>query len=293
MKKILLQLDTDERPSSFDAIVAVDSGADVLLSHGGIRPENVQDLVYGCLFTRGPPDLGSTAIFVGGSDVELGERVHERVQKTFFGPMRVSTLLDSGGANTTAAAALVAARRHAASESGLEGVRAAVLGSTGPVGRRVVRLLARQGADVVATSRSAERAEEVCASVRDAVGGTKLRGAAVTDTSELGAVLDDCELVIAAGGPGVCLLPRKVRESAAALRVAIDLNAVPPEGIEGVGSNDKAAQQDGQTVYGALGVGGIKMKIHRACIERLFESNQECLDAEQILAIGIELYAKR
>ena len=47
MKKVLLQLDTDEHPSPFDAIVAHDAGVDVLLSHGGIEPEIVRELGAG------------------------------------------------------------------------------------------------------------------------------------------------------------------------------------------------------------------------------------------------------
>ena len=37
--KILIQLDCDPQPSTFDAIVAVDAGADVLLRHGGVTAE--------------------------------------------------------------------------------------------------------------------------------------------------------------------------------------------------------------------------------------------------------------
>ena len=57
----------------------------------------------------------------------------------------------------------------------------------------------------------------------------------------------------------------------AALKVAIDLNAVPPAGIGGIQPQDKAAERDGQICYGAIGVGGTKMKLHKAAIRRLFE----------------------
>jgi len=62
------------------------------------------------------------------------------------------------------------------------------------------------------------------------------------------------------------------------LRVAIDLNAVPPLGIEGVEVTDKGVERDGVICYGAIGVGDTKMKIHRAAIARLFESNDQVLD---------------
>ena len=140
--KILVQLDSDPQPSVFDCVVAVDAGVDQLFRHGGVAPEVVRNLVYGAMFTRGVDELQNTAIFVGGSNVAAGEAVFAAVRKTFFGPMRVSVMLDSNGANTTAAAAVLAAGKHLP----LAGAEVLVLAATGPVGSRVVRLLAGQGA---------------------------------------------------------------------------------------------------------------------------------------------------
>jgi hypothetical protein len=71
--------------------------------------------------------------------------------------------------------------------------------------------------------------------------------------------------------------------------VIIDLNAVPPAGIAGILATDKA-RADGETVlYGALGVGGTKMKIHKAAIARIFADPTAFLDAEDLLAIGERL----
>ena len=112
--KILLCLDTDPQPSVFDAVVAVDAGVDQLLRHGGVTPEDVRNLVYGAMFTRGP-----------ARSQEHG-RVHRRVGRgggrkaacqsagVFFGPMRVSLMLDSNGSNTTAAAAVLCAEAREA-----------------------------------------------------------------------------------------------------------------------------------------------------------------------------------
>src|SRR6185503_17644984 len=107
-RKILIQLDSDPQPSVFDRVVAVDAGADEIFSHGGVKPEQVQGLVHGAIFTRGPKDLKSTAIFIGGSDTQAAEKLLAEVQMHMipqFG-LRVSVLLDPNGANTTAAAAV-------------------------------------------------------------------------------------------------------------------------------------------------------------------------------------------
>jgi hypothetical protein len=285
--KILIQLDSDPHASVFDAVVAVDAGVDHLLQYAAIEPTQVRDLVHGAMFTRGPHDLHQTAIFVGGSDVGRGEELLRQVIKCFFGPMRVSVLMDANGANTTAAAAVIAASRHL----NLAETTATVLAATGPVGQRVARLLAGLGATVKLASRSLERAQEVCEKLQARVPAAKLSALQTSSPGETLSALAGSQLVIAAGAAGVELLSREVRTQAAELRVAIDLNAVPPVGIAGVEQGDKAKERDGQICYGALGVGGTKMKIHRAALQKLFTANNWVLDAEEILAIGQELEA--
>ena len=110
--KILVQLDTDDQASVFDSVVAIDAGAEHLLRHQAITPENIRERVHGAIFTRGPDDLKHTALFVGGSDVARGEQVLAAIVASFIGPLRTSVMMDSGGANTTAAAAVLAAARH-------------------------------------------------------------------------------------------------------------------------------------------------------------------------------------
>ena len=109
---------------------------------------------------------------------------------------------------------------------------------------------------------------------------------AVAGPSDLETALADRTLVFAAGAAGVVLLPKAARLACKTLRVAVDLNAVPPLGIEGVEAGDKGKERDGAFCYGALGVGDLKMKVHRAAVARLFESNDQVLDAEQVYALA-------
>jgi hypothetical protein len=283
-RNILIQLDSDEHPSVFDRIVALDAGADEVLSYGGVKPETVRDKVHGAIFTRGPKDLHRTALFIGGSDVARGEKLLAEVNKHMlpqFG-LRVSVLLDANGANTTAAAAVRAAARHL----DLSKAKALVLAGTGPVGQRVVLLLARLGADVVIGSRQMAKAAAVAEAIRARVHDAKLEPAATDWSGDLATALNERNLVIAAGAAGVLLLPRDARRDCPTLRVMIDVNAVPPAGIEGVNVTDKGVEHDGVISYGAIGVGDTKMKIHKAAIARLFERNDQVLDAEQIYALG-------
>src|SRR5438477_8083690 len=143
MKKILIQLDTDQHPSAFDAIAAYDSEVDIVLAYGQITTENLQDVVQGAIFPRGPDGLANTAFWVGGSKVRDGEAVFKAAQKLFFKPFKASIMLDSDGSNTTAAAAV--ARVRGAVD--LKGTKAAVI-SAGPVGLRTAELLRREEAEV-------------------------------------------------------------------------------------------------------------------------------------------------
>ncbi|MEX2168147.1 MAG: NAD(P)-dependent methylenetetrahydromethanopterin dehydrogenase [Pirellulales bacterium] len=283
--KILVCLDSDAQPSVFDGVVAVDAGVDHLFRHSGMQPEQVRDLVYGAIFTRGPKELNHTAVFVGGSDVAIGEKLLAEVTGSFFGPMRVSVMLDSNGANTTAAAAVLAARKHVE----LRGATATVLAATGPVGRRIVRLLAREGARVRVGSRKLAQAEQACQEIGAAVPGAELTPVETRDDASVKAAVDGAQVLITAGAPKVELVSTNVLSATKSLAVAVDLNAVPPLGIGGIEVHDNATERNGLLAYGAIGVGGTKMKIHKAALKQLFERNDLVLDAEAIYEIGKSL----
>src|SRR3989442_1763472 len=107
MRKLLLQLDSSRLPSAFDQVVAYDAGADEIMSYGGVTESDIRDLIYGCLFTRGPKDLKNTAVWIGGTNMTAGEQLLAMAVDAMFGPFRVSLMLDSNGSNTTAVAAVV------------------------------------------------------------------------------------------------------------------------------------------------------------------------------------------
>ncbi len=284
--KILLQLDTDPQPSLFDRIVAVDAGAAHVFSYGDVKPEQVEALVHGAIFTRPPNELNRTAIFIGGSDVNAGEQLLISVKEVFKrAGMRVSVMLDSNGSNTTAAAAVRAAVRH----MDVGAAHALVLGGTGPVGQRASLLLARNGAHVRVGSRQVNRAEAVCQTIRATIPNAKVEAVATSSSADGPRALEGRDIVIAAGAAGAVLLPQKIRAACPTLRVAIDLNAVPPVGIEGIEVFDKAVCRDNTVCYGAFGVGGTKMKIHNAAIALMFERNDQVLDAEEIYDLALRL----
>ncbi|MDA1166305.1 MAG: methylenetetrahydromethanopterin dehydrogenase [Planctomycetota bacterium] len=285
MKKILIQLDTDAHASTFDRVVAVDSDVDELFSYGGVTPGNVMSLVHGAMFTRGGDSLRNTALFIGGSNVAEGEALLKKVQSIFFGPVRVSILIDSNGSNTTAAAAVLAAGSHV----DLAQTTALLLGGTGPVGQRAAQILTSLGATVRIGTRSAAKAESTCEAVRSKVEGANVSAHETGTPEGLALAAEGVEVIIATGAAGIQLLSAEQRSKIGSLKVAIDLNAVPPVGIEGVEVFDKSVEQNGVFCYGAIGVGGTKMKIHKAAVQKLFTANNLLLDTAAVFEIGQNL----
>jgi methylenetetrahydrofolate/methylenetetrahydromethanopterin dehydrogenase (NADP+) len=286
VKKVLLQLDTDQHPSPFDAIVAHDAGVDVLLSHGSGAPQEVRDLVQGAFFTRAPGD-SSMAVWVGGSDVAEGEKLLDEVEATYFGPFRLSTMLDSDGCNTTAATAIALI----AKDRDLRGRRAVILG-VGPVGLRSATLLTGEGCEVLATSipgdvlgtDSYRRPRGLAVAERLGIDARE-----VADRAEMEAVLEGANVVVAAGPAGVQVLRRDVWGANPTIELLVDYNAAEPLGIEGIEAGDVLAEREGRLVLGALGLGGKKMKTHKSCVRRLFERNDLVLNADGVYAVAREI----
>jgi len=289
MRKLLLQLDSSRLASVFDRVVAYDGGADEVMSYGGITADDVRDLIHGCIFTRGPKDLKNSAVFVGGADIGVGEQLLTAATKAMFKPFTVSAMLDSNGSNTTAVAA-VAKMVQAAGGGDVRGKRVLIVAGTGPVGIRAAGLFAKAGADVCITSRKADAGERARDLVVKRFGGT-VRALVMPDAKEAIRVCERAELLLNAGPAGVMLVPKQAWTNRPGLKVVADVNAVPPLGVEGVDVMDDGVTKEGVVCFGALAIGSLKMKVHKACIARLFERNDLVLDAETIADVARELMA--
>ena len=295
MKKLLFQLDTDPSPSTFDAVVAYDGGADHLISLPGVTPESCGPAVEGVIYTRGPAHKKNSALFVGGSDLAASEALFEAVRRNFFGGFRVSVMLDSNGANTTAAAAVALMLTEqggggAAGETPLAGQAAVVLAGTGPVGQRIAGLLGRAGAAVRLSSRASERAKAASERVSERF-GVSCKPVAVSDETSLAGALDGCRIAVATGASGVRLLPEDVWREHPDLELLADPGTTPPSGIEGIEPFDRDEARHGKRTFGGLAIGSLKLRLHRACIAQLFERNDRVLDVEEIYALARSLAA--
>jgi methylenetetrahydrofolate/methylenetetrahydromethanopterin dehydrogenase (NADP+) len=284
MKKLLFQFDTDTYPSVFDTVVGYDGGADHVIGHGSLTPDNVTALVEGAIFTRAPKDKKNTAIFVGGSDIVAGEALFAAVQRHFFYGFQVSVMLDSNGSNTTAAAAVA----KLAVSGTLAGKKAVVLAGTGPVGQRAAAMLAGEGAEVSITARTMARAVQACDNMK-ARFGVEITPIEAFDNAARAKAIEHANIVLATGAAGIELLTPEQWQNNPNLEMIVDANATPPLGIGGTDMMDKGIDRHGKIIWGAIGFGALKLALHRACIARLFTDNKQVLDAENIFALAKEM----
>jgi len=286
MKKILIQLDTDQHPSPFDAIAAYDAGVEIVLGFGAITAENLGDIVQGAMFPRGPDGLANTAYWVGGSTVRDGEAVFDAARKLFFKPFDASIMLDSDGSNTTAATAVALVRR----EVTLNGNRAAVVG-VGPVGLRTAELLRREGAEVT-----------VLTFPPDVLKGGHRRASGIPVAQEAGfevvepessdqldAAIAGNTAAFAAGPPGVQILRRSGWAGVEGLAVVVDFSAAEPVGVQGVARDDNLTEEGGVKKLGALAVGGPKMNVQKRCVQRMFEDKGTVLDLDGVYDVALRV----
>jgi hypothetical protein len=289
MRKLLLQLDSSRLPSVFDQVVAYDAGADVVMSYGGVTEGDVRDLIHGCIFTRAPKDLKNTAVWIGGNNMSAGEQLLAMAQDALFGPFGVSIMLDSNGSNTTAVAAVVKIEEAL---KDMKERKILILAGTGPVGQRAAGLLAKDGARVTISSRKPEQGEKARQFI-SARFNVPVEAVTLNDPSTLPKLLEGVEVLLNSGPAGVQMVPKAAWTAGKDLKIAVDLNAVPPLGIEGIDVDDSGTKKNGVIVFGAFGVGNFKTKLHKACVARLFQRNDLVLDAEAIADIARELVAKK
>jgi len=271
--------------SPFDVNMAVDAGFDVVAPYTDVDLREIQGLVQDAIFSRPPKDGQRTALLIGGRDPVLALDMFEAAKKAMVPPhFEISVMVDPSGAFTTAAAMVAVAEKYLRRLGrSLEGTTVAVFGATGPVGSAAGLIAARAGAKAILVGYDGLQRVTLRADQLGERFGVALEPADGSDDEKKRAVLGRAEVALTAGRAGVQILSREHLAAARKLLVAIDVNAVPPSGIEGLDpfADGKAIEGTGAVGVGALAVGNVKFKTEHALLASM-------RDAEPRRHIGVD-----
>ena len=267
--------------SPFDINMAADAGYQIIVPYADVGIDAIGGLTQDTIFSRGPKGVARTGIFIGGRDALLAADMLERSKAAMVKPFTVSLMADPSGAYTTAAAMLAcveaALQRHHA--HGLAGQRVVILGGTGPVGRIAGVIAAGAGAEVFLSSRNGLDLAEAAAVETGKRFGVTMHGLSGGDPAAVRTSIAQADVLLACTAAGVQVVSAETLTFATRLKVAADVNAVPPEGIAGVGVMDDGVALAGTTAVGigALAVGNVKYQTQHRMLLRMQQAEKAVL----------------
>ncbi len=276
---ILHMLTTEKNLSPFDVNMAQDAGWQVTMPYVHVDADEVRALIQDAIFSRGPAGVKRTAIFIGGRDPEMAIKMLISAQEAMFPPFEIPVLADPSGAFTTAAAMVAAAEKKLDEKFSLQlpGRNILILAGTGPVGQIAAVLCAKAGARVTIFGRRQEKARRVAdlCNVFFGEGKLDIRG---EGNDALSDHLPTADVVFATGAAGIQLLDKEQVVLARQLKIAVDVNAVPPSGIAGIDNFANGTPIEGSPSgavgIGALAIGNLKYKTHHRLLRLMRETDK-------------------
>ena len=296
---LLFYLDTDVKASPFDICMAYDVGYDAVIPYENVTPEDANLIVQDALLSRGPKGVKHTAFLIGGKNAERAEDVFKAVKDAMFPPFKTSIVVDPAGAYTTAAAMVAKAESALlASKLGdLKDKTVAILG-TGAVGQIAAVLLAKMGCNVMIASLNPKRVDgkehaENIGRLLAKDHGVQVQGVfAPTPASKI-EVLKKADVIMCAGIKGIRLVDKEMLNEVKNIKVLLDINAVPPFGVEGIELNDDMREiMPGIFTIGALTVGSLKHKVEKEILKEARSNGKEVYNYNIALPMARTLLQK-
>lgn len=284
MKKrsILHMLDPMPNNSPFDINMAMDAGFDVLMPYSNVKLDSVYGLTQDAIFSRGPSGVKLTGIFIGGRDLALAMDMLTTCHQAMVPPFEVSVFADPSGAFTTAAALVACVEKELKIKHGkeLKDCTALVFGGTGPVGLATGIIASLAGADTALVDHLSINTAQDVANAYNRRFSSTLKAAVASNDAEKAKVCANADIIFCAAKAGIQVLNATVLKSATQLKVAGDVNAVPPMGIEGIKRNDlgvpliHAINATNAVGVGALAVGNVKYQLQHEMLKLMLTTDK-------------------
>lgn len=281
-RSILHMLDPMPHNSPFDINMAMDAGFDVMMPYSNVKLESVHGLVQDAVFSRGPSGVKKTSIFIGGRNLGLAVDMLEAAKKAMAPPFEVSVFADPSGAFTTAAALVACVEKQLKEKHGkeLKDCHGVVFGGTGPVGIATGVIASLAGADIILTDHLSVDTALVVANEYNHRFGCTLKGTYASSDADKARLITHADIVFCTAKAGIQVLSADVLDDAKQLKVAGDVNAVPPLGIEGIKRSHMgeslihAINSTGAVGIGALAVGNVKYQLQNILLKLMLETDK-------------------
>ncbi len=276
---ILHMLTPVKNLSPFDVNMALDAGWDSAVGYTNVEKEEVQALVQDAIFSRGPSGVKRTGIFIGGRDMHLAMDMIEICQESMMSPFEVSCFADPSGAFTTAAGMVACVERVLTDkfDTDLRDKCVIVMGGTGPVGSTAAVLAAQAGADVKIMGRKKDKSQRVAALCNSEY-GADLTGIQGEANDMIDGIVQIADVILAAAAAGVQVISEKHISTSGNLKVAADVNAVPPSGIAGLDlmgdSEPIKGSKSGAVGIGALAIGNCKYQTQHRLLQEMRDTDK-------------------
>lgn len=259
--KICYFFDTDDNASPFDINMAYDAGFDIVVPVSKMKAKYVPKLVQDAIFSRKPN--APTTFFIGGSDVKEGEKIAKAVIKSLVPPFECPVIIDPRGSHTTASAVVamtldIANRKHGIKN--LESKKVVIFGA-GPVGRIAAILAAKIGCITYIVETWYKSNEEFITKLANELteeagdGVTEINGVFTPTLEQRFEVAKDADFIWCLAAAGVEILSQEWMEKLSGKKIVVDINLVPPYGIEGI----KPKHKNDEIYPGIFGIGALAL----------------------------------
>jgi methylene-tetrahydromethanopterin dehydrogenase len=259
--KICYFFDTDDNASPFDINMAYDAGFDIVVPISRMTEDQVPKLVQDAIFSRKPK--ARTTFFIGGSNVKEGEKIAKKVIESLVPPFECPVIIDPRGSHTTASA-VVAKTLYDAKNihkiSDLKGEKVVIYGA-GPVARIAAILAAKEGLNTFIVETWDKSSEEFIKNLAKEVteeageGATEIKGIFAPEKEQRYDVAKDALIIWSLAAAGVEILSSDLMERLEGKKIVVDINLVPPYGIEGI-----RPKHNNKEIYsGIFGIGALAL----------------------------------
>ena len=278
-RSILHMFDPMPNNSPFDINMALDTGFDVLMPYNNVKLDSIHGLTQDVIFSRSPSGIKRTGIFIGGRDMGLAMDMVNTAKQAMVPPFEVSVLADPSGAFTTAAALVACVEKQLKEKHGkeLKDCNALVFGGTGPVGIATGVIASLAGANTALVDHMSISTANDAAKEYNRRCQSTLTGAMAGSDEEKIQLIKETDIIFCTAKAGIQVLSADVLSQAKQLKVAGDVNAVPPAGIAGVGNNDNGValpSHEDAVGVGSLAVGNVKYQLQHNLLQLLLETKK-------------------